>query len=131
MSTNRALPRQEWRDLSRAERAVMGEALLLRFLVQHGLVANALLKAADIERRGAGSRLSLLDWIVRRGHVSENALTLAMAHCLRLGPPDAPFARTGPGTAVPDPSAPFAKLGLQPRRRRISLRLIRGRLRGP
>ena len=60
MSTNSsAFRRPVAPSLSRTQRAAMGETLLLRFLVQHGLLPNGLLKAADAERLGAGSSLTL------------------------------------------------------------------------
>lgn len=126
MSMSRTFRRREAPDPSRADRAMMGEALLLRFLVQHGLLAHGLLKAADIERRGAGSPLSLLDWLVCRGHISENALTFAMAHCLRLVPPAPPLSNTETGMAS-GPSAASARVDLEPGRARVVLHLVRGR----
>jgi hypothetical protein len=79
---------------SRSARVPVAETLLLRFLVQHGIMSPSLLKLIDIERAGAGTSMSLLDWLVQRGHVSEEALTAALAACVRLHPEDlAPFAR--------------------------------------
>lgn len=80
-------------DAARTARSAMGESLLLRFLVQRGIVHQSLLKLIEVERSGSGTSLSLVDWLVQRGHVSEEALTSVLAACLSLQPADlAPYA---------------------------------------
>jgi hypothetical protein len=125
MSTNSTAFRRPASSLglSRTQRAAMGETLLLRFLVQHGLLPAGLLKAADVERRGAGSALSLLDWIVRRGHVSEEQLTLAMAHCLRFAHFE-PVPMAGGKAIELTPGAKVRQATPSARHRRLSLRLV-------
>ena len=59
MSIKTAFHHPAHQDLSRSQRAAMGETLLLRFLVQHGILPGGLLKAANAERLGSGSSLSL------------------------------------------------------------------------
>jgi hypothetical protein len=99
-------------DAARGARTTIGESLLLRFLVQRGIVHQSLLKLIEVERAGSCTSLSLVDWLVQRGHVSEAALTSVLAACLKLQPNDlAPFALapsdpTGSGTNVDTPRPP-------------------------
>jgi hypothetical protein len=93
-------------DATRSARSAMGESLLLRFLVQRGIVHHSLLKLIEVERSGSGTSLSLVDWLVQRGHVSEEALTSVLAACLSLQPTDlAPFALTQPAQPARPKSA--------------------------
>lgn len=66
----------------------VAERLLLRFLVQRGVIHRSLLNLIEIEHSGSGSTLSLVDWLVQRGHVSEEALTSVLSACLNLQPRD-------------------------------------------
>lgn len=80
-------------DVVHTTHSAAGESLLLRFLVQHGIVHRSLLNIIEIERVGSGTTLSLVDWLVQRGHVSEDTLTSVLAACLKLHTTDlAPFA---------------------------------------
>lgn len=89
-------------DASRTTRSAIGESLLLRFLVQRGIVHRSLLKLIEIEHAGSGTTLSLVDWLVQRGHVSEDTLTEVLAACLSLQPADlAPFALAEPTPRTP------------------------------
>ena len=84
-------------DALHTARGALGETLLLRFLVQRGIVHRSLLKLIEVERCGSGTSLSLVDWLVQRGHVSEETLTSVLAACLSLQPADlAPYALTQP-----------------------------------
>jgi hypothetical protein len=105
------------RQAARTARTTIGESLLLRFLVQRGIVHQSLLKLIEVERAGSGTTLSLVDWLVQRGHVSEAALTSVLAACLKLQPNDltpfASFQSEGAGTeadANPPKSARHLKL---------------------
>ena len=80
-------------DAARTIRTAIGESLLLRFLVQRGVLHRSLLKLIEIEHAGSGTTVSLLDWLVQRGHLSEETLTEVLAACLTLQPSHlAPFA---------------------------------------
>lgn len=92
-------------DAERSARSAIAESLLLRFLVQRGIVHRSLLKLIEVERSGSGTTLSLLDWLVQRGHVSEEALTTVLAACLQLQPSDlTPFALADSSDGQPIPA---------------------------
>lgn len=98
-------------DDTRAARGAIGESLLLRFLVQRGIIHRSLLKLIEVERAGAGTSLSLVDWLVQRGHVSEEALTSVLAACLSLQPADlAPYALARPARQKPAQRARHLRL---------------------
>ena len=98
---------------ARAARSSIGESLLLRFLLQRGIIHRSLLKLIEVERSGSGSSLSLVDWLVQRGHVSDEALTSVLAACLKLNPGDlTPFALAKPAdqsSEIPERAEPVAK----------------------
>lgn len=105
---------------TRAERTAIGEALLVRFLVQNQVLPNGLVVAVDAERQGAGEPMSLIDWMIYRGHLTEGQLVSALAHCLRLDPIGSVTAAAAPAPAITDPAS-------DRKRRRDHLRLVRGR----
>jgi hypothetical protein len=86
---------------SRGERTALGETLLLRFLVRHGIVTQGLMLALEAERAGANTRASLVDWMVQRGHISEEQLAAALIWCMRLTPDEAAHSAND----VPSPPA--------------------------
>lgn len=108
-------------DAARTARCAMGESLLLRFLVQRGIIHQSLLRLIDVERVGSGTTLSLVDWLVQRGHVSEEALISVLAACLQLQTSDlAPFA-LDPLSTTHAPSGPDHTAITNPKPRHLRL----------
>jgi len=60
----------------------------LSLLVREHALPAALLLVIDAERNGAGTEMPLIDWLIHRGHITEEQIASALAYCLRLSPLD-------------------------------------------